>query len=213
MDIKSNVSKILTELPANVRLVAVVKSATLGNIEEVLKCGVSDLAFNNHSQLAAINKLILKDFRRHFIGHIQTNKVKKILLEKPSLIQSVSSLRLAKKINSVCEELKMQQDILIQIKTDPQKEQGFNIGELREVLFRIESQMKNLKIRGLMTIPPKASPEELTKIFSKMKESFNQSEKDLGRKLDFLSMGMSEDYPIAVRCGANMVRIGQKLFS
>ena len=213
MDIKSNVSKILIELPPHVRLVAVVKSATLGNIEEVLKCGVSDLAFNNETQLVAINKLILKDFRRHFIGHIQTNKARGILLEKPSLIQSVDSLRLAKKMNTICEELKIQQDILLQVKTDTRKENGFHLEEIREVLFRIESQMKNLRVRGLMTIPPQTTEEELKEIFTNMKKLFDQSEIDLGRKLDFLSMGMSEDYKLAVKNGSNMVRIGKKLFS
>jgi pyridoxal phosphate enzyme (YggS family) len=212
MDIRTNVSRILTELPSNVCLVAVVKSATLRSIEEVLRCGVSNLAFNNYTQLAAVNKLILKDFRRHFIGHIQTNKAKLVLMEKPYLIQSVDSFRLAKKLNSFCDELKMQQDILIQVKTDEGKENGFHIDEVREVIFRIESELKNLRVRGLMTVPPQTDEENLSKIFVEMKNLYNECELVIGRKLDFLSMGMSEDYRLAVEKGANMVRIGKKLF-
>ncbi len=213
MNIRLNVSRVLTELPAHVRLVAVTKSATLSSIEEVLRCGVKDLAFSNDTQLAAINKLILKDFRRHYIGHIQTNKAKRILAEKPFLIQSVDSWRLAKKMNSICKDLNIQQDILLQVKTDKDKEHGFQPDEVLEIANRIDLELKNLKINGLMTIPSQAEEQELTVIFTEMKNLYNECERTLNRKLDFLSMGMSQDFRTAVRCGSNMVRLGKRIFS
>jgi len=213
MNIKSNISSILSSIPSNVHLVAVVKSATLNQIQEALKSGVTDLAFSSYQQLAALNKLILKDFRRHFIGHIQTNKVKKIILERPSLIQSVDSYKIAKKLNEACEELHLQQDILLQIKTDEDKEHGFNPDELREVIFKVEAELKNLNLKGIMTIPPSGDKTNLSEVFKETKILFDQSERYLGRKLDYLSMGMSEDYKIAVENGSNMVRIGRAIFS
>ncbi len=213
MDVKSNISRIISRIPSNVNLVVVVKSATLDSIKKTLDSQVRDLAFNSYQQLAAINKLILKDFRRHFIGHIQSNKVKKIILERPFLIQSVDSFKLAKKLNEVCKELNFNQDILLQIKTDEDKEYGFDSDELREVLFRIEMELKNLNIRGLMTIPPKKEVGNLKEVFSDMKILFNKCESYLGRKLDYLSMGMSDDFKEAIENGSNMIRIGREIFS
>jgi uncharacterized pyridoxal phosphate-containing UPF0001 family protein len=109
--------------------------------------------------------------------------------------------------------MKMQQDILIQIKTDKGKEHGFYPEEVKEIIFKIESELKNLRIRGLMTVPPQTNEEELIKIFSGMRNLFDECEKYLNRKLDFLSMGMTDDYRLAVMYGSNMVRLGRRIFS
>lgn len=213
MNIKQNIAQIIREIPAHVHLVVVTKYATLKGIEEALNCGVKDLGFNSHVQMAALNKLILKNYRSHFIGHIQTNKAKKILMEKPYLIQSVDSMRLAKKLNRYCEELKMVQDILIEIKTDEGKEHGFAIDDWENILKDFENKFKNLRVRGFMTIPPQVDAQNLEVIFSEMKKIFDDSERVIGRKLDYLSMGMSGDYRLAVKSGANMIRVGRKIFS
>jgi pyridoxal phosphate enzyme (YggS family) len=213
MSIEEEILKIKKEIPLEVNLVIAVKYATPEGIKEVLRCGVKDLGFNTYQQMEETCKNFIGKINAHFIGHIQTNKARKIILERPFLIQSVDSFKLAEKLNSICEERSIFQDILIQIKTDEEKEKGFEIEEGEIILKEFEKKFKNLKVRGFMTIPPQTTLEELKKIFSKMKNIFDSAEKTIGRKLDYLSMGMSQDYKIAIKNGANMIRIGRQILS
>ena len=210
--IKENVLKIRGNIPGNVTLVAAVKYASSEQILELVKAGVLDLGFNTYHQLKSTKPLLPGNVKIHFIGHLQTNKARKALECGISLVQSVDSYKLAGKIDSVCSELGINQGILLQVKTDESKSYGIILGEVENIALKIEKNLSNVKIMGLMTIPPIADPEEARKYFSLTKNLFDSLSKKLGRKMEYLSMGMSDDYKAAIEEGANMVRIGRALF-
>ena len=213
MAIKDNVERIKSKLPEDVTLIVAVKYATPAQIEELVKARVRDLGFNEYRQLKSVKDLLTGDVRVHFIGHLQRNKVRKVSEYGVYLIQSVDSYRLAERINTVSGELGIKQDVLLEVKTDEGNENkyGFAPSELEETALRIEGGLPNLHICGLMTVPPE-NLQEAIKSFALMNRSYVQLSQKLGRDLDYLSMGMSNDYREAVEQGANMVRIGRMIF-
>ncbi len=148
----------------------------------------------------------------HFIGHLQTNKVKQAV-GKFSLIHSVDSLRLAQEISRMAQIKQITQPILLQVKlsADPSKS-GFTPEELKAHLPEI-IKLPNIECRGLMTITPKdASGEIRHKCFTGLKQLRDELEKEAGIKLTELSMGMSDDWQEALACGSTMLRIGYCYF-
>lgn len=150
--------------------------------------------------------------RLHFIGHLQTNKVK-YLADKFELIHSVDSVRLADEINAHAEKIEHIQDILLQVNiAHDENKTGVDENEVFEMCDHILS-LKNIRLRGLMMIPPLTDDEENNrKYFTAMKKLFDACNVNKGYKFDILSMGMSDDYTIAVEEGSTMVRIGTALF-
>jgi len=213
MAIAENVKKIKNYIPDNVTLIAAVKYASNEQILELVRAGVKDFGFNTYQQLKEVKKLIPSDARVHFIGHVQSNKVRKVLQENVFLVQSVDSYKLAEKIDKVASELRIKQDILLEVKTDETKKHGFSALETENVASKINSSLKNIKIKGLMTIPPLSSnPDDSRKSFSLIKKLFDKLSEKTNKKWEYLSMGMSDDYKIAIEEGANMVRIGRAIF-
>jgi pyridoxal phosphate enzyme (YggS family) len=208
--IKDNLIEINSKIQNKATLVVAVKYASLEQIEELINLGIKNVGFNQLQQFEEISsKINLKERNSHFIGNIQSNKIKKIVALHPFLIQSVDSIELAEKIDKISKENNVCQNILLQIKTDEKKKLGFSIEDF-ENSFKDILKLKNIKVLGLMTIPPekeKIGEENLRKIFRKMKELKENY------RLEILSMGMSEDYEIAIEEGSNMIRIGRKLFS
>lgn len=150
--------------------------------------------------------------RLHFIGHLQTNKVK-YLGEHFELIHSVDSLKLAEEINAHAAKIGHVQNILLQVNIAHDENKS---GVDRDEVFSLcdgMRQMHNINLRGLMMIPPLTDNEENNRqFFSGMKKLFDICNVEKGYNFDILSMGMSDDYPIAVEEGATMVRIGTALF-
>ena len=213
MSIAENVKKIRNFIPDDVLLVAAVKYASNEQILELVKAGVKDLGFNTYQQLKDVKVLLPSDARIHFIGHMQSNKVRKVLQENVFLIQSVDSYKLAEKIDKVAGELGIKQDILLQVKTDETKKHGFSALETENIVLKINNSLKNINIKGLMTIPPLSeNPNNSIRYFSLVKNLFDNISKKMDKKLEYLSMGMSNDYKIAIEEGANMVRVGRALF-
>jgi len=203
MNLAKNINKIKKDLPSEVTLVIAVKYATKEQIKEIISLGVKDLGFNTFQQLKEVKDDLL-GVRIHFIGHLQSNKVKKLLQLGIDLVQSVDSYKLAEKINTVSEELGIKQKILLQVKTDLNKEHGFPALELEEVIKRING-LKNIQLNGLMTIPPVKESKQSFILIKKYFDKFS--------KLEYLSMGMSNDYKVAIKEGANMVRLGRVVFN
>jgi|TARA_B100000959_G_C14880577_1_gene582374 hypothetical protein len=210
MGIKENIQKIKKELSNSVTLVVAVKYASLSQIKELIDLGVKNIGFNTYQQLRDVKDIISKGTKIHFIGHLQKNKVRKVLEYGVYLIQSVDSYELAEKINKVCDDLGIKQDILLQVKTDENKKYGIDVSELDNIASEINKNLKNLNIKGLMTIPPLADNTE--KYFVLVKKLYDKLSKTLGVKFEYLSMGMSDDYINAVKEGANMVRLGRIVF-
>lgn len=156
----------------------------------------------------------LKNCDLQFIGHLQTNKVRQII-DKVSMIQSVDSVKLANEISKQSVKNSLVSNILLEVNIGREENKSGVLEENLDELIEKVSAMPNIKVRGLMTIPPVCEEKtEVCKFFDKMYKLFIDisSKKSDNVSMDCLSMGMSDDYEEAVLCGANMVRIGSRLF-
>ncbi|MBP1550319.1 MAG: YggS family pyridoxal phosphate-dependent enzyme, partial [Oscillospiraceae bacterium] len=146
----------------------------------------------------------------NFIGHLQSNKIKYII-DSVTMIHSVDSIRLAAEINKQAERYEKCMDVLIEVNIGREESKSGIFPEQLEGLIYEAAQLKNIRIRGLMTIPPIFNAEES---FEKMQTLFNdlQAKRIDNTSIDTLSMGMSSDYALAVKYGSNIVRIGSGLF-
>lgn len=191
-----------------IKLVAVTKKHTKEEIDALYHLGVRTFGENR------VQEFLEKydpNYTWHIIGHLQTNKVKYII-DKVELIESVDSLKLAKEIEKQAAKIHKIQDILIEVKVsgDPNKT-GLPIHDLWKLVDEI-SQLKHIRLRGLMTIASHTEDMELVaKEFHTVHTLYEQLQKKVDG-IDILSMGMSHDYPIAIKQGANTVRVGTALF-
>ena len=194
----------------DVRIMAVTKTVPFEKVNFMVENGLTLLGENRVQEYLSKKDCYDKRAEIHFIGHLQTNKVKYIA-DSVSLIQSVDSLKLANEINKQAAKASKAMDILIEINIgDEVSKSGIDKSELFELVSQI-SELDNVRIKGLMAIPPIGAGEE---IFEKMNELFCLTkEKEMERvSMDILSMGMSGDYELAIKHGSNLVRIGTKLF-
>ncbi len=205
--IESNVKQIISEI-GPVLLAAASKTRTVNEIKQAVYAGVKIIA-ENRVQEAELKYKQLKEFfiknnvEFHLIGHLQTNKAKKAV-EIFDLIQTLDSLKLADKISRHAFKIKKTQKVLVQINIgdEPQK-YGIKKQDLFVFLEKLR-QFNNIEVKGLMCIPP--YNKDPRPYFREMKALFDKS------NLEILSMGMSNDYRIAIEEGSNMVRIGTKIF-
>ncbi|MEM4397143.1 MAG: YggS family pyridoxal phosphate-dependent enzyme [Candidatus Woesearchaeota archaeon] len=207
-----------------INLVAVTKNRTIDEIKSLVSLGIKNIA-ENKIQEAEKKYIELNNkenfFKKnnvkfHFIGHLQKNKVKKAVLMF-DVIQSVDSYELAFEINKKASLLNKIQEIFIQVNIGKEKQKkGI---EKENLFFLIEKikEMQNLKLNGLMCIAPFFDDNKKTRpYFREMKELFDKTNKILlkkRKKIEFLSMGMTSDYKIAIEEGSNMIRIGRGLFA
>ncbi len=202
--------------PDDVRLMAVTKTVCPEYINHAIKeCGI-DLIGENKVQeyLSKKDSLELNGVEKHLIGHLQTNKVKKIVGEV-DMIQSVDSLHLAQAIAKESLKIGKTTDILLEINIGSEESKtGFDKQAFTESLFQI-SELEGIRVKGLMTIPPVCETSlESERYFQTMADYFEEVK---GKKLNnfdmqILSMGMSGDYKEAVLHGSNLVRIGSAIF-
>lgn len=207
---------------SSVTLVAVTKSVPLILIYEAVDCGVRHIAENmvqeallkyDPVQAYARNKGIF--LKWHMVGHLQTNKAKEAVCIF-DLIHSVDSLKVALEIDREAGKINKIQDVLIEVKTSGEAAKyGFATAEVYEAIKEI-SVFKNINVKGLMTIAPIVdTPEKARPYFRKLKELRDEIAPRLSaldKRLDFLSMGMTNDFEAAIQEGANMVRIGRGIF-
>lgn len=198
----------------DITLVAVTKTLPVDIINAAMTFGITDIGENKVQEVMDKYDHILNEPKWHLIGHLQTNKVKYII-DKVSLIHSVDSLKLAEEISKRCEKIEKVMDILIQINV---AEESTKFGIQRDEIFELVEQISllpNVRIKGLMTIAPFVDDEAaLRKYFSEMKDIFETLKKTMYNRADmtYLSMGMTNDYEVAIEEGANMVRIGTGIF-
>jgi PLP dependent protein len=217
MSAAENLSGIREKLKgANVTLIAVSKYASLEQMIEVCKQGVTE--FGESRVQDALEKQdsmppdMAQHIRWHFIGHLQTNKVKKAV-GRFALIHSVDSPRLAKELNTAAERAGVLQPVLLQVKVqeDPGKS-GFTPDELKNNFSELRS-LTSVRIDGLMTMAPMVDDEEVwKKSFCGLRDLRDELQNAYGSSMKELSMGMSDDWQVAVACGATMVRIGRSIF-
>ena len=197
-----------------VLLLGASKYANAERIREAYQCGVR--VFGESRAQDFLKKFEeLKDLPIdwHFIGNLQTNKVKYII-DKVSLIHSLDRRSLAEEIQKRAERLGKVQDVLIEVNVGKEETKGGVYEEDLEKLFEYCLSLKNLRVLGLMEIPPyKENPEEVRPYFVKLRKLKERLEELYKIKLPHLSMGMSGDFEVAVEEGATIVRIGSAIFS
>ena len=211
---KETYQSIKKELDAkNVTLVAVSKTKSIGQIKELYDLGQKDFGENYVQELVEKAALLPKDIRWHFIGHLQTNKVK-LIAPFVQLIQGVDSLKLLKEINKQAEKNSRVIDCLLQVHIAKEETKfGMDEDELGSTISQADNlKMKSIRICGLMGMASFTDNMDLVREeFKKLKKNFDRHQaSDL--RFTALSMGMSSDYKVAIEEGSNMVRIGSLLF-
>lgn len=201
--------------PENIVLLAATKTVAPEIINHAIDCGITHIGENRVQEyLGKRDRLRLKDTSVHFIGHLQTNKVRQIV-GKVELIQSVDSVRLAEQISKQSCKLNMVSDILIEVNIENEKSKyGFNANELERALEEI-SAFEGVKVKGLMTIPPIFHDKEQSRavFFNMFKLFIDMKEKKIDNvSMDILSMGMSGDFEEAILEGSTLIRLGSALF-
>lgn len=200
--------------PEDVKIIAVTKTRTPEEINEVISLGICDIGENRVQELMDKYDKIEGIVRWHIIGRLQSNKVKYIA-DKVYMIHSVDSIKLAKEINRRCEKIGKVMNILIEVNSGEENKGGIKYDEVDGFIKEIMT-FKNISIKGLMTMAPLgASEDELRKVFLNL---YNLSV-DIAKKkydnvyMEELSMGMSGDYALAIEEGATMIRPGRSLFN
>jgi len=205
------------KLNTKTELLVATKYATIDEVKEVIRCGIKSLG-ENKIQDAEEKILALRSLKEnnpaiswHFIGHLQSNKVNKAVALF-DYIQSVDSLKLAEKINESAKNIGKTQKILIQINIgEEEQKSGFSkesYFENSEKLFALH----NVQILGIMVIVPHTKNDtELREFFRQTKQIFDQTKKDHNH-IHILSMGMSEDFKLAIEEGSTLVRVGRSIF-
>lgn len=200
--------------PDNITLIAVSKTKPLCDIEELIEIGVEDFGENKVQELCDKFEKVSKPVRFHQIGHLQTNKVKYVV-DKAYLIHSVESLKLAKEIQRIAEKKQIIADILVEVNV-AEEESKFGLHTIEVIPFLEEiSSYANIHVNGLMTIAPFVeNPEENRKYFRTLKQlSLDIISKNIDNiDMNVLSMGMTNDYKVAIEEGATMVRVGTAIF-
>lgn len=210
MNISENIDSIEKIIEGKAKLVCVSKYFTNEQMEECYNNGLRDFGESKVEVFLQKHKDFHSDVRFHFIGHLQRNKVKKII-GKIFLIQSVDSIRLIEKINAESVKEGVITNILIQVNIGKDENKyGFPQEEINKVLDLCENY-GNIYIKGLMTIIPRAELEFQRKFFSDMKVLFEKQKNKIRKNvsLEILSMGMTGDYKVAIENGSNMIRVGQ----
>ena len=225
MNIKKNIDDVLEKVsaaavrsgrsPEDITVIAVSKTVEADRAREAIEGGLINLGENRVQELVSkYEQLSDIDVKWHLIGHLQKNKVKYII-DKVEMIHSLENLELANEINKRALQHNITANVLIELNIG-EEESKFGISE--ESVYEFVSSMEqfeNIRVLGLMTVAPYSeNPEDVRWVFRKMKEIFDKISgmKLKNTEMKFLSMGMTNDYEIAIEEGANIVRIGTAIF-
>ena len=212
--IKENIEEILEEIPAGVELVAAAKTRTPGEISEVARAGVKIIGENYVQEAAEAFAVIGHAVKWHFIGHLQKNKVKKAV-KIFDMIETVDSVELAEEIDKRCEASGKVMPVLIEINSGREPQKFGVFPEKARELAKAAAELSNIKVMGLMTMGPfSGDPEDARPYFVETKKIFDRitAEGLPGVEMKYLSMGMTNSYRVAIEEGANIIRVGTKIF-
>ena len=208
---KESIKAILTELPVGVQLA---KTRTADEIMEAISAGVKIIGENYVQEAEKAYDSIGKAAKWHFIGHLQGNKVK-IATRIFDMVETVDSVEIAREIDKRCSQIGKVMPVLIEINSGREKQKSGVLPEDAEQLIREIAQLGNIKIKGLMTMGPRfGDPEDSRPYFIATKGIFERIKKLAipNVEMSYLSMGMTNSYKIAIEEGANIVRVGTKIF-
>jgi pyridoxal phosphate enzyme (YggS family) len=213
--IARNIERLQQEIPENVTLVAVTKYHDLEETKAVVAAGIRDLGESRVQDFLKKYEMI-ENVNWHFIGHLQKNKVKQII-GKVYLLHSIDSLELLEIVNRESEKAGLVTNVLLQLNlAEEETKHGFKKDGFDQILKEMLC-FKAIQIKGLMAMGPHTENNqeirnifvELKQIYDKIKEHYHEE----NLKMEILSMGMTDDYKIAIEEGSNLVRIGRKIFS
>lgn len=212
--IKESVQNILRELPEGVELVGAAKTRTVEEILEAVDAGIRIIGENYVQEAQKVFAVIGNKVKWHFIGHLQKNKVKKAV---PifDMIETVDSFALAQEIDHRCQQIDKVMSVLVEVNSGQEPQKFGLLPENVESLLGSMVELSNIKVMGLMTMGPfTGDPEDARPYFIETKKAFERMKSlDLANvQMKYLSMGMSNSYQVALQEGANMVRVGTKIF-
>ena len=213
-NINDSMAKRPDSLKDHVLLVAVTKNHDIYAMREAIDIGITHVGENRVQEAKEKHETLDRDVVWHLIGHLQTNKAKQAV-KLFDMIHSIDSIHLAEAVNSAAAGIDKVQDVLVQVNLAREESKtGVDIDELDELLYRVD-ELDNLRLRGLMLIAPNYEDvEDCRPLFRKMREIFEKV-KEMPLKtanIEYLSMGMTHDYKIAIEEGANIVRVGTAIF-
>ena len=216
---RANIARAAAEAgrdPGEITLAAATKVQTSETIRAAIAAGITVCGENRVQELTAhLEDYAYDGARVHFIGHLQTNKVR-FVVGRVDLIESVDSLRLLEAVERQAEKLNLVQDILLEVNIGREESKGGCLPEDLPALARQAAALSHVRLRGLMAIPPAAAaPGDNRRFFAATRQLFVDIRSQIGDNdtdIDCLSMGMSDDYEDAVREGATLVRLGTALF-
>ena len=216
--LKNNLNQIFEKikngnnLGEDILLVGASKTMPVEVINQAIDFGLTTVAENRVQEFIEKHELIDKRAHQNFIGHLQTNKVK-YLVGKVALIHSVDSIKLAQEINRIATNRGITQNVLIEINAGGElSKSGFTLDSCYNAVAEVSKAFSNVKVVGLMAMLPKSDDENLLiNLCSKMRSEYDKLKSD-GYDMQFLSMGMSNDYEIAIKNGSNLIRLGRTIF-
>ena len=213
--IKQNVARLLAELPDGVELVAAAKTRTAEEILEAIQAGIKIIGENYVKEAREAYRLVGKRAKWHFIGTLQKHNVRRNVLELFDMIETVDSLDIAKEIDKRCAQIGKIMPILIEVNSGREPQKSGVLPDDAEQLVREISSLGNIKVTGLMTMGPRfGNPEDSRPYFVETRKIFDKI-KGLGLpnvEMRYLSMGMTNSYKVALQEGANIIRIGTRIF-
>ena len=216
--VKTNLLQIQDNIaPLKPNIIAVTKYFDNSAIIAAYNAGIRDFAearINDAiSKIESLPQDIRENSKFHFIGHLQSNKVAKVV-RYFDFIHSVDSLHIAQKISAEVVKINKIQKIFLEVNFQNEEQKfGFSLDTLESEFLEIQ-KLKNIQVLGLMSMSPLGADKDfLTELFTKVRDVQNALNEQYDVSMKELSMGMSQDYAIAARCGATMLRIGRKLFS
>ncbi len=197
---------------SDIRILAATKTRNISEIKPALEAGMDLIGENTIQDALDKFEFLPSSLEKHFIGHLQPNKAREAVMLF-DLIQSVDTIQLAEQLSQRAQEIEKQLPILIEINTSQDSNRwGIKPQDIFETVQKI-STLEGLEIEGLMSMPPyHEDPEKLRPQFRKIKELADELEEERGIKIRYLSMGISNDFKVAIEEGSNLVRIGSYIF-
>ena len=213
--IKKNVGKISAELPPGVQLVAAAKTRTPEEVLEAVEAGVQIIGENYVQEAKRAYDVVGRKAKWHFIGTLQKHNIRVGMLQIFDMIETADSLETAREIDKRCSQIGKIMPVLIEINSGKETQKSGVLPEDAERLIREMSNLRNVKVLGLMTMGPRfGTPEDSRPYFVETKKVFERIKRlELPNiEMKYLSMGMTNSYKVALEEGANIVRVGTKIF-
>ena len=211
--VNKNILRIISDIPENVKLVAISKTKSAEDIMMAYETGQRLFGENKIQEMSAKYEDLPKDIKWHMVGHVQSNKIK-YMAPYVDLIHGIDSLKSIKILNKEGAKNNRILNCLLQLKIS-KEESKFGLGEkqFKEIIYSDEyKEMKNVKIKGLMAMASNTNEKSIIRSeFVHAKKIFDEINNG-DKSFEILSMGMSNDYKIAIECGSNMIRLGSLIF-